>query len=117
MIHHQDRPRKKRNLALVESESAPAPSVPAPSGAPGTPLLNRELSWLEFNDRVLDEAYDERWPLLERLKFLCISETNLDEFFMIRVAGVLDQVLSEKVEPGDDGLPPPICSRRSARWS
>ena len=106
MIHHQDRPRKKRNLALVESDSAPAPSAPAPSGAPVTPLLNRELSWLEFNDRVLDEAYDERWPLLERLKFLCISETNLDEFFMIRVAGVLDQVLSEKVEPGDDRLSP-----------
>ncbi len=106
MIHHQDRPRKKRNLALVEPDVVPAAVAPAPAGAPATPLLNRELSWLEFNDRVLDEAYDERWPLLERLKFLCISETNLDEFFMIRVAGLLDQVVSEKVEPGDDRLSP-----------
>ena len=73
--------------------------------SPALPLLNRELSWLAFNERVLEEAYDERWPLLERLKFLAISETNLDEFFMIRVSGLLDQLSSEIVEPTDDGLP------------
>lgn len=107
MIHHENRPRRHRSLALVEptAESAAQPAPP-PAAGPAVPLLNRELSWLEFNDRVLDEALDERWPLLERLKFLCISETNLDEFFMIRVAGVLDQVWSGKVEPAEDGLTP-----------
>jgi polyphosphate kinase len=107
MIHHQSRPRRRRNLELVEPAAEPAsPPSPALPAGPAVPLLNRELSWLEFNERVLDEAHDERWPLLERLKFLCISETNLDEFFMIRVAGVLDQVWSGKVEPAEDGLTP-----------
>ena len=54
--------------------------------------INRELSWLDFNDRVLQLAEDESLPLMERLKFLAIFVTNLDEFFMIRVAGVHDQV-------------------------
>jgi polyphosphate kinase len=102
MIHNEPRPKRRRKLALVEAEPS---SAPAPSG-PGLPLLNRELSWLAFNERVLDEAFDERWPLLERLKFLCITETNLDEFFMIRVSGLLDQVSSEVVEHSDDRLPP-----------
>ncbi len=102
MIHNEPRPKRRRKLTLVEAEPS---SAPAPSG-PGLPLLNRELSWLAFNERVLDEAFDERWPLLERLKFLCITETNLDEFFMIRVSGLLDQVSSEVVEHSDDRLPP-----------
>jgi polyphosphate kinase len=102
MIHNEPRPKRRRKLALVEAEPSAAP---APTG-PGLPLLNRELSWLAFNERVLDEAFDERWPLLERLKFLCITETNLDEFFMIRVSGLLDQVSSEVVEHSDDRLPP-----------
>ncbi len=73
-----------------------------------TPSLyfNRELSWLEFNARVLHEAFDERNPLLERLKFLAIYSTNLDEFYMVRVAGLRRQVFAGVTQPGPDGVPP-----------
>src|SRR5436190_18646687 len=67
-------------------------------------FLNRELSWLEFNQRVLDEALDPSNPLLERLKFFCIVSSNLDEFFEVRVAGVKQQIESEIVERSSDGL-------------
>jgi polyphosphate kinase len=65
--------------------------------------INRELSWIEFNRRVFDEAKDERNPLLERLKFVSIFETNLDEFIMIRLAGIKDQVESSKTLRSPDG--------------
>jgi len=67
---------------------------------------SRELSWLEFNARVLDEARDPQVPLLERLKFLGIFSSNLDEFFMIRVAGVKHQISAGVDEPGPDGMTP-----------
>ncbi len=68
------------------------------------PFLNRELSWLEFDARVLQEAFDERNPLLERVKFLGIFSTNLDEFYMVRVAGLRRQVAAGVLHPSPDGL-------------
>jgi len=67
-------------------------------------FLNRELSWIEFNKRVLEEAMDKSQPLLEKLKFLSIFSTNLDEFFMIRVAGLKRQVVSDVNECTTDGM-------------
>src|SRR5206468_3249377 len=69
-------------------------------------FINRELSWLEFNRRVLEEAQDQRQPLIERVKFLTIVSSNLDEFFEIRVAGIKQQIESETSGVGPDGLSP-----------
>ena len=69
-------------------------------------FINRELSWLEFNRRVLEEAQDPTQPLLERVKFLSIFSSNLDEFFEIRVAGIKQQVESETSDVAADGLSP-----------
>jgi polyphosphate kinase len=88
----------------VEDTGAEVPV--APKLASPELFTNRELSWLDFNDRVLQLAEDESLPLLERVKFLAIYVTNLDEFFMIRVAGVHDQVEARIDARGPDGLSP-----------
>jgi polyphosphate kinase len=87
-------------------------------------FLNRELSWLEFNQRVLDEAIDPSVPILERIKFLCIFASNLDEFFMVRVAGLKQQLAGGVEELPADGHPPAeqlaMLSERAQRmvsWS
>jgi polyphosphate kinase len=95
--------------AYASAASVAAPVV-TPALAEGPDLrssefyLNRELSWLEFNARVLAEAENDSVPLLERLKFLAIVSSNLDEFFMVRVAGLKQQLTGEVDEMGPDGM-------------
>src|SRR5271167_5182242 len=69
-------------------------------------FLNRHFSWMQFNERVLEEARDQNNPLLERVKFLAITASNLDEFVEVRLAGLLQQAEQGKGEAGPDGLAP-----------
>jgi polyphosphate kinase len=95
-------------MPRVRKTSRQPKTPPPPSALPPPPakalFFNRELSWLAFNRRVLEQAWSDRNPLLERLKFLAIVSSNLDEFFEIRVAGLIQQVDSDVVEPSLDGL-------------
>ena len=100
----------RNNATESKVDSPVAPETP-PTGQEGDELnspdlyINRELSLLEFQCRVLEEAVDQDNPLLERVKFLAILGSNLDEFFMVRVAGLMKQVASGRAEVGRDGRP------------
>src|SRR5205807_8079357 len=91
---------------MPDTAAASPPAAHASSLAPAARFFNRELSWLEFNQRVLDEARDESLPVLERLKFLAITASNLDEFFMVRVGGLRVLVEQQIATPDPGGLTP-----------
>src|ERR1041384_4621143 len=89
-------------IPIAAANDAESPETPET----GARFFNRELSWLAFNRRVLEEACNPAHPLLERLRFLSISGSNLDEFFMVRVAGLKGQQLLDVEARSADGLTP-----------